>query len=47
MSVGSKYYILLDPYRENPESIADKEAALDLNVSKMYEQIVEGKRAMK
>ena len=47
MSVGSKYFILLDPYRENPESIADKETALDLNVSKMYEQIVEGKRAMK
>ena len=45
MSVGSKYFILLDPYRENPESIADKEAALDLNAKKLYEDIVVSRKA--
>lgn len=43
MSSSGKFYILKDPYRNDPKAIAQKEEALDLNVSKMYERMVAGK----
>lgn len=44
MNTSGNFYILKDPYRQDPQKVIQKEKALDLNVSKMYDRMIQGKK---